>query len=532
MDRRLFGFRFLACTVLAFVTPTMSMVGCAKKSTGAVTATPSPTPSYNPADWAACNDHITADYIKPGATLIIPYHINSVMADPVTGNTTCTPRAIRQKIKDVFDLYASIPESGIAFKYAGEDPVDYNLAGNDPFNRPNYFGGSLDIILTDHSTGYSGVANRDNIWGVAGSGYANPTATNYLTYYGGFASLVLHSSSGTQSPGAINFGLLLHEIGHALGLDHIPAKGANMSRYSGGFFGDFYAFTEQERANIAAVYPATGKTIYQISGTVVTNLTGNATASSVVEGIADVYAVDITNGRTYTGLAHGTTSPLKYWINILHPGSYRLVAIPDGYPGMGYDPSSRQASWYIDNTTATNDPLAGTIITVNNTTPKVSNVAINLINSPAAYYLPAEYEQRDSSDPTFNPTYMYGGDSGTFQFWQLCGGSSAVAHCDPVTAIEPYGTSPDYSFSNLTVINDLGAFGAFYTAKVTVNAGAAPGHRIAIGRSTAGTNQVVVLGVHVLNGPAKPANLSTSCTAQQQIGGCYDLTTLKPTWWF
>ncbi|PWU22205.1 MAG: hypothetical protein C5B49_01330 [Bdellovibrio sp.] len=110
-------------------------------------------------------------------------------------------------------------------------------------------------------------------------------------------------------------------------------------------------------------------------------------------------------------------------------------------------------------------------------------------------------------------------------------GSSNVAHCDKVTALEPYGTSPDYSFSNLTVINDLGVSGAFYSVSVSVNAGAAPVHRIAIGRSAAGAVQVFLPGVHVLSGTTRPPNAIATCTVLQQISGCFDFTSLISTWW-
>lgn len=497
--------------------------------------------SSNAASWAACNDDLDADAVNPNAVVTIPYYINSYMLDHATGNLVCTPRAIREKIKKVFDLYASIPEAGLQFRYAGPDDTNYSL--NPASIQSPAADGALHVILTDNtaSTTYSGIALTNWYWGKAGSGYNNPTATNYIPYPGGSASLVLHSSDGYDQATNISFGLLMHEIGHALSLDHIPAKGANMSRYSGGFSaGERYTFTEAERAAIAGIIPAAGTTIYRISGSVNTtakSYCNNSTVNFTVGGPVDVLAVDITNGRTYAGLAHcaGTATNPKFWINIQHPGSYRLVTIPDGVNSSVFDTTAYQASWYIDNSNSTNDPTAGTVITLNDSTPTASNVVINMIASPAAYAFNASSVQADSSQPTFDPSQLSPGSSGVLDFFNICGvaggNNPGTAHCDPVTAIEPYGTSPDYSFSNLTVTNDLGASGAFYSVRVTANANAAPGHRIAIGRASNGVVQVAILGVHILRSSAVPPRIDQVYSIQQQFLGYFDFTSLNALWW-
>jgi hypothetical protein len=204
--------------------------------------------------WAACNDNIDPDYVKPGATLLIPYHISSKMLGP-NGDVICTPRAIREKIKKVLDLYASIPETTFAFKYAGEDTNTYN--GN--CSDLPYHDGSLRIMLNCPEIGASGTGGIEGAWGPAHS-RTNYSGIDYPQYEGGHALF-----SGSNS---LDEFTLLHEIGHALSLDHIPMRGANMSYFGGALNGmEYLSFTEQERADLIGVAPTAAAKRYSISGT-------------------------------------------------------------------------------------------------------------------------------------------------------------------------------------------------------------------------------------------------------------------------
>lgn len=471
---------------------------------------------------------------KAGAQ-VITWKVSQNMFD-TNGSTICTPKAMRIKIKKVFDLYSSIPSFNVTFRYGGAETGDY----------PNCVGLPQDGVLRVHlscMTNGNAQGGLYGIWGTANS-YTNPTGAASNAYPGGEALFPTNT---------LDYMELIHEIGHALGQNHIPATGANMTYYIHLFQGldanaEYYSISEQERADLIARMPTAAASVFTIRGQVISDLASKCSGGWVqtLQGFADVYAVNVTTGHTYAGLA--TCSSGYFWINILQPGTYRLVATPDGRAN-NIDQSLYSASWYVNNTTVTNNPTAGTTFTVNGGSPTYSGLVIQMGNAGAApsnfalnplhvFPDPTTYASTGNLPPvTFDPMTISPGESGLYRFETRCDASQGASfagttYCDPISTVSAYGTAPDYTYSNLNnYSNSTSGSTTIHSYKINIAAAASaePGFRLMVSQGATGTYQVGVMGVHILNGATKPPVFSFSLS--QQISGLMDFTQLNEFYW-
>ena len=221
----------------------------------------------------------------------IPYKITSQMWNAKVQHSVPTPQAVIDKIHAVLQLWQSVPEANLQFRYAG-------LAG------PSY--SSRDELPNDGTLYY--ILNGNRRFGnmVAGAGgYSGTIPKNYQK---GF--VFLNTKAGLYT---MKFKTLIHETGHALGISqHSVTIAAIMSCGTPSWSGhEFLTFAEQDRVDLA--YTWNPSAISTISGTIST--TGRT--------FVFVHAVNILNGHTFSSM---TNQKGEFTIPIASPGKYRLFA--------------------------------------------------------------------------------------------------------------------------------------------------------------------------------------------------------------
>lgn len=441
--------------------------------------------------------------ISPDAR-IIGYKITSMMYDSVQQKAIPTPQPIIDKIHKAFELWESDSNIKIGFRYDGLAADHYDSRDEIPSD------GRIYVVLN--------AVNQSVDPGAAGvGGYVGTIPGGYQK---GYAFIETRKGLYTATLKDI-----VHEIGHAIGLDHTPTNSSIMSCGTA-TWGDreVLALTELDRVYLTKLWaPDASTRLYSISGKVTTN-TSNATSF--------VFAVNTVNGHTYSNLSNSLGD---YTIPIFSPGQYRVFA--KGYEASAFDaPVSVSPSWYVSAGVSTNDPYGGATFPVDSAHRNTTNINVTMIQQPVPFNL---FWTVDTNGPTgpyiFNHAFLKKGSSGEILLEFLKG--------KPVSSVQAYGSSPDYSLTNLhtTTLVPGGESIPAFTVSATSNAEA--GDRLVIARGPSGNIQAGLIGINII-GTKDPSfisndlpygdpnfSLGESGWVKRQIEKNFNFSWLDATYW-
>ncbi len=388
------------------------------------------------------------------ASRTIPFRVTSRMWDAASKQQIPTPPAIVDKIQKAFDLWSTVEEVGLQFRYDGLVDADYKGFLDVPKD------GAIYIVLNNWDMGQ------------CNDGISQPWGRIPEDYKGG--ACAINTKKGIHT---VRVDILIHEIGHALGIRrHAESPSAIMSMADHPWvIQEYLTLGEQDRADLIRVWRPDFPGLYTISGRVDTSLTEQMKDEN---RRPSVFAVAADNGHSYSAK---TDEDGSFTISLLRPGDYRVFSKPSE-PYLYDTPATQSPSWYVSDGQSTNDPYGGRILQLGGGNRSIRNLTIKILDRPVAFNF-------------FRAGVTYGKDA-PFCFARPGVKTRLNIEGKGMTALEAYGTNPDYTLSDLTLEPD---FKETMFASLSVRADAEPGERLVIAKGGPGEAiQAGLIGVNVV----------------------------------
>lgn len=439
---------------------------------------------------------------KPGAKKI-RYVVSNELYDKDSEQVIETPCVVVEKTQKSFELWESIDEVPLVFEYAGI----YNSNQDPPMST------AQDPLIYLDFSGQNYTFDQDLVAGVGG--YRGTIPDNYE---GGHVYFNTKQGHFTWE-----FRTMTHEIGHALGLYHLPSVATMMTCGTAAWsYHEYLYFNLQDRTSLRELWNPTREDHYLVSGGIPSNTAQGHNAFFV-------YVVDVVSGITFSDISSSTVDQTGYSAfsiaiprEMVQSGelSGRFKVMAKAFDSANFqDPALLAPAWWISNTSSTNDIASATEIVLNDDNSAVSNVYIQPIQSP----VPGNFFWGQNTSPsTFVHSFMRAGESGTFRIEYLAGSPSTV------TVV---GSNPKVSLSSFTPsLQGLITLENTYDLTQTNASDAAEGERLVEVRfAGSGIINYGLIGVAVNKG-ALPSYLGLNTTADQ-FSGKIKISPVNPNFW-
>jgi|GEM_PF-1945925 len=385
----------------------------------------------------------------------IPFRITSRMWDAAAKRQIATPPSVVDKVQRAFALWSTVAEAGLSFRYDGLVDADYGGFHEVPHD------GAITVVLNNWEMGQC-ADGLSQAWGdIPGN------------YQGGASAI--NTKKGMHT---LNESILIHEIGHALGIHrHGASPSGIMSQADHPWsIQEYLTLSEQDRADLIRAWRPDSSGLWTISGRVETSLPEQKTDDN---HMAVVFAVAVNNGHAYSAK---TDAEGRFTISLLRPGDYRVLAKPFE-PYLYHKPASQCPSWYLSDGKSTNDPYAGRVLRLSGGTRSREGLVIRILDRPVAF--------------NFYRANVFYGRNEPFCFLRPGMKTRLNIEDSGMTSLEAYGSDPDYSFSDVALEPH---WKKTTNATVMVRSGAEPGERLVLAKGRPGEAiQASLIGVNVAN---------------------------------
>lgn len=374
----------------------------------------------------------------------ICYKVTSNMWDPSAQNAVPTSPEMLARVRRAFGLWEEASGGVLSFRDDGFSEPGYDSPNQMPFD------GCVHVALY----------GRRNFHGELAHAHYNGSIPDDFKRGYVFLSPLRDAQAAS---------VIVHEIGHALGLDHsATCASAVFGGERAWGRGEPARLSEQDGADLRARWAPDTSKVYTISGKI-------ETAGKYQN--AFIFAANVRNGRTYSCRADHMG---RFSVAIAEPGEYKLAAKAAEVSG-DLLPAARigkSLAWYVSD--GDNEELAdrAAIFGLSSVSRDIKGLRFRTIDKAPPFHLTWAQVRGRALLYSLGP-----GDEVVLDFPEARGALASV---------EPFGSSPDYSFEP---VPGPGGRGVVYKLKISPTA--EPGERLVVARSLDGRTTAGLVGINI-----------------------------------